>query len=128
MEADLAFVKTVLQKEAQDRTYKEVKRLNSFLLSIEFIQEQTKLLDSDTMQQMLSALKYEDCHKGHALFEYGDIGVTFYIIIAGEVEIRVPTQVELEGGQATPEGLVIFLVTYYDSICWESLTNGHLIK
>lgn len=62
------------------------------------------------------------------MFSYGDSGSTFYILLAGEVEIRVPTNVELEGNSASPEGLLVFLITYYDIIYWEKIPDGFKIK
>jgi CRP-like cAMP-binding protein len=84
--------------------------------------------DAESLTALFKSLKYEDCESGKAVFEYGDAGSTFYVILAGAVEIKVPMPVELEGSSATPEGLLIFLVTYFDNICWEKLHNGLSIK
>lgn len=84
--------------------------------------------DAETMQQLFNSLKYEDCLEGHTVFNYGDQGNTFYILLAGEVEIRVPTPVELENSSNSPEGLLVFLITYYDIIYWEKIPNGFAIK
>lgn len=58
------------------------------------------------------------------VFSFGDSGSTFYIVLAGEVEIRVPTPVELEGNSASPEGLLVFLITYFEIIYWDRIPDG----
>ena len=47
------------------------------------------------------------------------MGHHFYIVIAGEVEVRVPAPVELEEESATPEGLMSFIITYFQDINWK---------
>ena len=56
---------------------------------------------------------------GSIVFHYGDVGHHFYIVIKGEVEVRVPAPVELEEESATPEGLMSFIITYFQDINWK---------
>ena len=126
----LEHVCAVLQKEPADRTLRELAILQTYLSTNAFIATQVEKLreDADSLSGLFKSLKYEDCDSGKAVFEYGQSGSTFYVILAGAVEIRVPMPVELEGSSATPEGLLIFLITYFESICWEKLHNGLAIK
>lgn len=55
---------------------------------------------------------------GETVFSFGDRGTEFYIIIKGEVEIRVPAPVELENDQASALGLLVFITTHFDDIYW----------
>ena len=62
------------------------------------------------------------------MFHYGDRGSLFYIIIEGEVEIRTPSPVELDNDSATAEGILVFIVTYFDDIYWEKIYQGQKIQ
>lgn len=53
------------------------------------------------------------------MFHYGDEGNHFYILIEGEVEVRVPLPTQLEDEDATPEGLLLFLIRNYEDIYWK---------
>jgi hypothetical protein len=51
----------------------------------------------------------------------------FYIIIKGEVEIRTPSPIELENESATAEGILVFIVTYFEDIYWHKIYQGEKI-
>ena len=58
------------------------------------------------------------------VINYGDRGSLFYILIQGEVEIRVPNQVEL---QVTGEDFILFCIRFHDDIFWSKTLNGMVI-
>ena len=62
------------------------------------------------------------------LFEYGDRGDFFYIILSGEVELKTPAPVELTGKQATPAGILSFFVNFFEDILWQNFDRGYHIK
>lgn len=99
-------------------------------MSNAFIAQEAKKLkgDLETLNLLFQSLKYEGTPKDSVVFKYGDSGSTFYILLAGEVEIRVPTTVELQGNSATPEGLLVFLITYHDIIYWDKIQDGYRIR
>ena len=62
------------------------------------------------------------------MFEFGDRGSHYYIIIEGEVLIKTPSPIELDGQKATPEGLLIFIVDYYQDIRWDKISNSDKVQ
>jgi CRP-like cAMP-binding protein len=48
------------------------------------------------VSNLYTHLRIEECKAGRKVFNYGDYGQLFYIIIEGEVEVRTPAPVELE--------------------------------
>ena len=40
------------------------------------------------------------------------------------VDVRIPAMIELEAESATPEGLLSFLIVYFDDIYWKGLFGG----
>ena len=66
--------------------------------------------------------------KDDVLFKFGDKGEIFYVILDGEVEIIVPEPIELVGSDASPVGILNFVVNYFEDIFWENLDNGSRIQ
>jgi CRP-like cAMP-binding protein len=97
-----------------------------YLRSNTFLKDQMAKNDAQSLQDLFQALKYEDCPKGETVFKYGEAGVLFYVILSGEVEIKVPQPYDIT--EKTPAELLICLVTHYESICWDMLPNGFTIK
>lgn len=62
------------------------------------------------------------------IFNYGDIGDLFYIIMEGEVIIKTPSPVDLEGSHAEPLGFIAFLLGYYKDIQWKSFPNRDKVQ
>ena len=77
---------------------------------------------------LYKSLQLEEFDKGQIIFHYGDSGSTFYIIISGEVEIKVPAVFELDGLECTAEAVLAFLVTFQEDIYWVKMPNGDKIK
>ena len=51
----------------------------------------------------------------------------FYIVVEGEVDVKVPSPVILEEDSATPEGLISFIMLYFNDLHWEKLFMGKRI-
>ena len=83
--------------------------------------------DNQTIQNLFSHLRIQECKARETVFLFGDRGKMFYIIIKGEVEIRTPSPVELENESATAEGILVFIVTYFDDIYWQKIYQGEKI-
>ena len=77
---------------------------------------------------MYQHLRFKDSKAGDILFEYGDRGEDFYIILEGEVELKTPAPVELTGKKATPTGILSFFVNCFEDILWSSLDRGEQLK
>ena len=48
-----------------------------------------KLTDAQ-MKKVLRMMTYQFCHKGEKVFDFGDEGDQFYMIIQGGVEVLIP--------------------------------------
>lgn len=70
----------------------------------------------------------QECKARETVFLFGDRGKMFYIIIKGEVEIRTPSPIELENESATAEGILVFIVTYFEDIYWQKIYQGEKIQ
>ena len=82
-------VVTILQISSAHRLKSDVSKLQKYLANNPFIaQEVIKLKnDPDMLHLLFQSLKFEEQLKGNTVFNYGDEGSTFYIILSGEVQI-----------------------------------------
>ena len=55
------------------------------------------------------------------MFNYGDAGNHFYILIQGSVDVRVPMPVQLEDDEATPISVLNYIIENYDDIYWKAI-------
>lgn len=72
------------------RTQEEVDLLISVFSYISFFQNFQKEFDEETYLELLKKLRYEYGKKNRKIFNYGDMGRKFYIILNGEVSVLVP--------------------------------------
>ncbi len=84
--------------------------------------------DSEIIHSLFRNMKLEEHPEGHVVFNFGDRGQLFYIVITGQVSIMTPSPVELEIENTTAEGLLTFFVTYFEDVFWEKIINGDKIK
>ena len=66
--------------------------------------------------------------EGEILFEYGEEGQHFYVIIEGEVSVKTPAPEELDEDQATPLGFLVYMIEYFHDIHWAHFANGTYMK
>ena len=83
--------------------------------------------DEKTCYELCERLRLEQYSEGAVVFNYGDTGQLFYIVVEGEVDVRVPSPVLLEELSATPEGLISFILLYFKDIYWDRLYYGSRI-
>jgi hypothetical protein len=76
------------------------------------------------MQNVFMHLRMAEHKAGETVFNFGDRGQLFYIIIEGEVEIRTPCLVELENEQVTPMGVLAFCINHLEDIFWDRIQSG----
>ena len=62
---------------------------------IKFFRERDINKDSQLME-IIKALRIERFKKDDLVFEYGDLGDKFYIILEGSVSVLVPFQVDVK--------------------------------
>ena len=56
---------------------------------VKFFQER-EIKDHDFLD-IIEALKYETYHHEHVIFQWGDFGDKFYILIQGQVRVLIPS-------------------------------------
>ena len=121
-------VDRILRLDPKDRTMRNIKTLGHFFEGNRFFKQQKQLFEEKTIQYLLRNLRFSEYRSGEKVFDYGDEGELFYIIMEGEVIIKTPAQDYLEGEQASPEGLLIFLIEYFNVVQWTALKDGTRIR
>jgi len=122
-------VKTLLQIEPDKRTHEDIEQLkHQFETNAFLVRQATELRDPVSVQSLFTHLRLAEYKAGETVFRFGDRGQLFYIIIDGEVDIRTPAPIELQDDQLTPEGLLVFCLTYFNDVNWQSITNGEKVK
>ena len=84
--------------------------------------------DEESIMELYRKLGYLYLDEGVPVCHYGDKGENFYIILEGKVDVRTMSPVELDGEAATPEGLISFVLSFYDDIYWTKVINGGEVK
>ena len=83
--------------------------------------------DDKSYYELCEKLRLEEHKKDSVVFHYGDPGSTFYVVLEGSVEVRVPVPIILERDSATPEGLISFIIMYFHFIHWKELHRGRQV-
>ena len=65
-----------------------------------------------------------EMNAGEVVFNYGDVGDQFYIIIEGEISIMTPFPEVLEGEQVSPYPILIYFLTFFKNIDWNFISCG----
>ena len=120
-------LRPILSKDPTQRTTQEVKQTQKCFLTNEFFINIKKTRDEKTYFDLCEKLGLEEHDKGSIVFNDGDIGKYFYVILSGAVEVRVSGPVQLEQDSATPEGLISFIILYFEDINWKEIVNGSMI-
>ena len=76
------------------------------------------------VRYLYKTFQYLEMDKGGYVFEYGDRGQRFYIILSGCVEIIVPEGIKLMKNESEPDGILDFVIQNHDSIYWEGIQGG----
>jgi len=117
-------VAEILSLEGNNRSSRDLRLLCEYFKDNHFIAEQAAKIDDKSMQYMYKTFCLRECVAQEAVINYGDRGSLFYILIHGEVEIRVPNQVEL---QIKGEDFIVFCLRFFNDIFWAKITNGQTI-
>ena len=95
--------------------------LAQFFYHNSFFQKQAEILEEQTFLTIFKNLAFLEVEKGDNVFNYGEEGSLFYIIIEGKVTIHIPAPEELTKDKCSPEGLMTYLIENYDDINWLQL-------
>ena len=78
------------------RTTEELEFLQEVFSYIPFFQLFQREFDQNTYETLLRKLRYEYGKKDRKIFNYGDMGRKFYIILSGAVQVLVPKNTSSE--------------------------------
>ena len=71
---------------------------------------------------------YLELEAGETVFNYGDVGDLFYIVISGEISVKTPFPEVLEDDTAQPYPVLIYFLNFFQDIDWSSLPDGNQIR
>lgn len=127
---DFSEIRSILKQEPRERLTRQIQTLQNYFKNNTFIKTETQrnMKDPDVIQSLFRNMRLEEWPKQHKVFSYGDRGELFYIIIQGQVSIRTPQPVELEAENTSAEGLISFLISYFEDMFWEQIENGERMK
>ena len=74
-------------KGPEYRTDRDLHLIAPFVKEVEFFKKRN--IQGNDIVQVCQELKYEYFGKGEAVFKYGDIGDKFYVILRGEVAVKI---------------------------------------
>ena len=86
----------VLKKKPMSRTEEELEFLQEVFSYIPFFKLFQREFDQNTYETLLRKLRYENGKKDRKIFNYGDMGRKFYIILSGGVQVLVPKTISSE--------------------------------
>eukprot|EP00347_Sterkiella_histriomuscorum_P011137 403373617 len=115
----------ILKKPPEQRQKKEIFKLEDYFVNNLFFKNLVKDTDKETTYHCYKIMNYQIFQPGETIFYYGDIGSLFYIILRGEVAVKIPTALDLE---ISPDDLFIFCIQYYDDIEWQKFPSSENIR
>ncbi|CAI2370289.1 unnamed protein product [Moneuplotes crassus] len=115
----------VLSDPCNARKRADLLKLKDFFNDHEFFRELEENNEEDTVLKCFKAMKYVEHRKDDLIFKLGDEGFYFYIILKGEVGIKIMVTKEYE---FTQNQYHKFLIKNYEEVCWEGIENGEELK
>lgn len=90
---------TALEKQPAYRTSDDIKLILPYIRNIKLFQEhKDSNIDATTVAKIIAErIEFKYCKQGEILFNAGDIGQHFYIILEGEVAVLEPTEFGIDG-------------------------------
>lgn len=80
----------------EDRNRKVVLQLEKYFKNVPFFREMLKLIDQEFVMRAYKVMFVKEHARGETVFNYGDKGNLFYVILKGTVEVIAPLEIELE--------------------------------
>ena len=78
-----------LSKPSKKRTSDELNSLINLVSEIAFFKERD--IKAKDYTYIVQSLQYELFRKNETIFNYGDIGDKFYLILSGHISVRIPS-------------------------------------
>eukprot|EP00347_Sterkiella_histriomuscorum_P011829 403370944 len=117
----------ILQKDYATRSNQDLLILNNyFLQSNEFFRKLSEQKSQLTMLQLFKCLNLEFYDYGSTIFNYGDQGDSFYVILQGQVGIKVPTDFILEFGNYYE--IYMYLINRYRDVVRLRDSHSKVVK
>ena len=90
-------VKNLLKLPAHKREDSHIKFLSQYFRKVTFF-EKLKMdkLDPEVQNKCFRVMQFEEHPCGEVLFNFGDEGDLFYVILKGQVSVEIPIPCEVE--------------------------------
>ena len=118
----------ILRKDPKNRTENDIELLAKNFATNNFFQEKKKILDSKTINYLYRNLRLVEYEGKETVFNYGDKGDFYYILLTGEVVVKTPSPFVLQDSQFTPIALLTFLINFFEDVMWKTVHNGDYIR
>ncbi|CDW73238.1 cyclic nucleotide-binding domain containing protein [Stylonychia lemnae] len=118
-------IKNILKKLPKDRTEDDIKSLEIYLSTNQFFEKLQQQCDKEALHEAMRALQIQCLRTNSIVFQFGDFGDEFFIILNGKVSVQVPTQINLVCNQ---RDLMSYLVENFDLMMWRKIENGENLK
>mmetsp|Transcript_23704 Transcript_23704/g.23400 ORF Transcript_23704/g.23400 Transcript_23704/m.23400 type:complete len:96 (-) Transcript_23704:559-846(-) len=89
-EQALKMLKEVLLKEKYDRTKKDIAMLLHYFGGLQFFKQLKEDNGEEMLKKVMQHLVLDEMKKEDIVFNIGDLGHKFYIILKGKVNILLP--------------------------------------
>ena len=83
-------VARILKLDPKDRSTQNINTLKSYFADNQYLRKQAQLYEDKTMQYLYREMRFLEMATDDRVFEFGDEGNHFYIIMEGEVIIETP--------------------------------------
>lgn len=85
----------VLQKQPKDRTLDDIQHIFPFAQNLKLLTDNAKDVDmsEESVRIICEQMMFKFHPEGEVVFNYGDKGEFFYIILKGRVSIQVPSDI-----------------------------------
>ena len=122
-------VQIILKIAPEKRSKADIERLDTFFLDNNFFRETKHNLEAKTVNYLYRNILYQEHDVGETVFNYGEMGKLFYIILEGEVIVKTPGPHILEGEEnVNPQSVLLYLIKYFRDIDWIDIINGEIIR
>ena len=89
-------IKQILKKIPTERSNEDIHTLKTYFKDNPFFQKYGKENGEKWLTLIYNAMKYESIKQNNYVIRYGEFGTTFYIILKGKVEVRIPVTMNEE--------------------------------
>ena len=112
-------VESILKLEPAERTSRNITTILRFFKNNAYFEKQKEIHGEKIIQFLIRKMRFKASEKNEMVFHFGDIGELFYIIMDGEVIIKVPSPAIIEGEKAAAKAFLLeYLVEQFEIVHW----------